>query len=88
MNLQDMSDECEKKFLEKAEEKMEDTSKVPTHAISRYCRMLIVYCDASGKVTESFRSSMDKCVQEIIAVEGMEEILNACKECPETILPK
>ena len=88
MNLQDMSDECEKKFLEKAKEKMEDTSKLPTHAISRYCRMLIVYCDAKGKVTESFQKSMDKCVQEIIAVEGLEEILNACNECPEQKLPQ
>jgi len=86
MNLQDQSDECKKKFLEKAEEKMEDTSKVPTHAITRYCRMLVVYCDAKANVSESFKSSMDKCVKEIIAVEGMEEVLNACNECPEQIL--
>ena len=86
MNLQDMSNECEKKFLEKAEEKMEDTSKVPSHAITRYCRMLMIYCDAGGKITESFRVSMDKCVQEIIAVEGMEEILNACNKCPEKLM--
>ncbi len=86
MNLQDMSDICTKKFLEKAEEKMEDTSKVPSHAITRYCRMLIIYCDAEGKVSESFRVSMDKCVKEIIAVDGMEEILNQCNECPEKIM--
>ena len=86
MNLQDQSDACEKRFLEKAEEKMEDSSKLPTHAISRYCRMLVVYCDAKGKVTESFQKSMEKCRKEIIAVDGMEEILNECNECPENIL--
>ena len=86
MNMQDMSDECTKKFLEKAEEKMEDTSKIPSHAITKYCRMLIIYCDTAGKVTESFKSSMDKCIKEIIAVDGMEEILNECKECPENLM--
>ena len=45
MNMQDLSDKCTKKFLEKVEEKMEDTSKVPSHAITRYCRMLTIYCD-------------------------------------------
>lgn len=85
MNMQDQSDACAKKFLEKAEEKMEDTSQIPSHAISRYCRMLIVYCDAQGKVTESFRTSMDKCVKEIIAVDGMEEVLNECNECPDNL---
>lgn len=83
--MQDMSDECTKKFLEKAEEKMEDTSKVPLDTIKRYCRMLIIYCDTGGKVSESFISSMDKCIQEIISVEGMEEILNECNECPENL---
>ncbi|MCO4845140.1 MAG: hypothetical protein KC427_03900 [Sulfurovum sp.] len=83
MNMQDKSDECTKKFLEKAEEKMEDTSKIPSHAITRYCRMLIIYCDTEGKVTESFRNSMDKCIKEIISVDGMEEIFNECNECPE-----
>ena len=83
MNMQDMSDECTKKFLEKVEEKMGDTSKVPLDAVTRYCRMLIIYCDAEGKVSESFIKSMDKCTQEIIAVEGLEEILNTCNECPE-----
>jgi len=85
MNMQDLSDKCTKKFLEKAEEKMEDTSKIPSHAITRYCRMLTIYCDTGGKVSESFTSSMDKCIQEIISVEGMEEILNECNDCPENI---
>jgi len=83
MNMQDMSDKCTKKFLEKAEEKIEDTSKIPTNAITRYCRMLIVYCDAEGKVTESFVKSMEKCVKEIKSVEGMEEIFDECNKCPE-----
>lgn len=81
--MQDKSDECTKKFLEKAEEKMEDTSKIPVQAITRYCRMLIVYCDAEGKVTDSFINSMDKCIKEITSVDGMEEIFNECNECPE-----
>jgi histone H3/H4 len=85
MNMQDLADKCTKKFLEKAEEKMEDTSKIPSNAITRYCRMLIIYCDTEGKVSESFISSMDKCIQEIISVEGMEEIMNECNECPENI---
>lgn len=83
MNMQDKSDEYTKKFLEKAKEKMEDTSKIPVQAITRYCRMLIVYCDAEGKVTDSFINSMEKCSKEIISVEGMEEIFNAFNECPE-----
>lgn len=83
--MQDLSDKCTKKFLEKVEEKMEDTSKVPSHAITRYCRMFIIYCDSGGKVSENFISSMDKCIQEIISVEGMEEIFNECNECPDNI---
>ncbi len=85
MNMQDLSDECVKKFLEKVEVKMGDTSKVPSHAITRYCRMLTIYCDTEGKVSESFISSMDKCVQEILSVEGMEEIFNECNKCPDDI---
>ncbi|WP_373029693.1 hypothetical protein [Sulfurovum sp.] len=85
MNMQDLSDECVKKFLEKVEEKMGDTSKVPSHAITRYCRMLTIYCDTEGKVSESFISSMDKCIQEIVSVEGMEEIFNECNKCPDDI---
>ena len=83
MNMQDKADECIQKFLEKAEEKREDTSMIPVQAITRYCRMLIVYCDAEGKVTDSFINSMDQCSKEITSVEGMEEIFNACNECPE-----
>jgi hypothetical protein len=85
MNMQDLSDKCTKKFLEKVEEKMEDTSKVPSHAITRYCRMLTIYCDTEGKVTDSFISSMDKCIKEIISVEGMEEIFNECNKCPDDL---
>ena len=84
--MQDLSDECTKKFLEKAEKKMEDTSKIPSHAISRYCRMLMIYCESGGKVSESFIASMDKCIKEITDVEGMEEILNECNECPENLM--
>ncbi|MBT8348659.1 MAG: hypothetical protein HKP62_04340 [Sulfurovum sp.] len=83
MNMQDMSDECVKKFLKKAEEKIEDNSKIPSHAITRYCRMLTVYCDAEGKVTDSFIKSMEKCSQDIISVDGMEEIFNEFNTCPE-----
>lgn len=83
MNMQDQSDDCVKKFLEKAKEKMGDTSKLPMAEITRYCRMLVIYCDSKGNVTESFTKSMEKCIKEITAVEGMEEILNECNECPE-----
>ncbi|PHS37680.1 MAG: hypothetical protein COB07_10010 [Sulfurovum sp.] len=83
MNMQDKSDECTKKFLEIAEKKIEDTSKIPLQAIQKYCRMLIVYCDAEGKVTDSFVKSMEKCAKEIIEVDGMEEIFNECNECSE-----
>jgi len=83
MNLQNVSDKCEKKFLKLAEEKGVDTSKLPKDTITKYCRMLIVYCDAEGKVTESFQKSMEKCAEEIVAVEGMEEIFAACNVCPE-----
>lgn len=85
MHMQDLSDKCVKKFLKKIEEKMEDTSIVPSGVIARYCRMLTIYCDTGGKVSESFISSMDKCTQEIISVEGMEEILKECNECPDDI---
>ena len=83
MNMQDLSDKCEKKFLEKAEGKGVDTSTMPLATIKRYCRMLIVYCDAEGKVTDSFVKSMEKCVNDIIVVDGMKEILDACNNCPE-----
>ena len=83
MNMQDMSDECTKKFLEKAEEKMGDISNVPSQSITRYCRMLTIYCDTEGNVSESFIKSMEKCIEEINSVDGMEEILNECNKCPE-----
>ena len=83
MNMQDMSDVCTKKFLEKAEQKMVDTSKIPSHAITRYCRMLTIYCDTEGKVSESFIKSMEKCIKEIKSVDGMEEVFNECNECPD-----
>ena len=83
INMQDKSDECAKKFLEIAEAKIEDNSKIPLQAIKKYCRMLIVYCDAEGKVTDSFVKSMEKCGKEIIEVDGMEEIFNECNECGE-----
>ncbi|MEN8726497.1 MAG: hypothetical protein ABF276_00880 [Sulfurovum sp.] len=83
MIMQDMSDVCTNKFLEKAEQKMEDTSKIPSHAITRYCRMLTIYCDTEGKVSESFITSMEKCIKEIKSVDGMEEVFNECNECPD-----
>ena len=45
--------------------------------------MIAMYCESGGKVSESFRKAMDACSQKIIAVEGMEEILNEFNECPE-----
>lgn len=80
-----MSDECTKKFLEKAKEKMGKTSTVPSDAISRYCRMLVIYCDSQGKVSESFIKSMEKSIKEIKSVDGMEEVFNVCNECPESL---
>lgn len=83
MNMQEIADKCEKKFLQKIEEKMGDSSKVPLPLIKRYCRILTIYCDSEGKVTESFIKSMEKCIGEIKAIEGMEEIFDECNECPE-----
>jgi len=80
-NMQDISDKCVQKFMTKAKEKMGDTSHIPSTTISKYCRMLAIYCDSEGKVTPSFVTAMNKCVDEIIAIEGLEEILNACNEC-------
>jgi hypothetical protein len=84
MNMQDQSDKCTKKFLEKAEKIMLDTSKIPSEAIKKYCRMLIIYCDLEGKVSDGFAKSMDICSKEIIAVAGMEEVFNECNVCPES----
>lgn len=83
MNMQNLADKCAQKFLDMAETKLGDTSTVPVHTIKKYCRMLIIYCDAEGKVTESFIKSMEKCGEEIIAVEGMEAIFHHCNECAE-----
>jgi len=81
INIQDKADEYTKRFLKKAEEKIEDTSKIPSGEITRYCRMLTIYCDAEGKVTDGFIRSMEKCAKEIIEVDGMEEVFTECNEC-------
>jgi len=83
MNMQNLADECTKKFHEKIEEKKIDTAKVPSHLITKYCRMLTIYCESEGRVTESFTKSMEKTAQEILAIDGMEEIFNECNTCPE-----
>lgn len=85
MNMQELADKSEKHFFEKIEAKLGDRSKVPAPLISRYCRMLVIYCESEGKVTESFKTSMDKCAQEIIAIDGMGEIFQECNICPEDI---
>lgn len=82
MNMQNLADECAKKFHDKIEEKMGDSSTVPSHLISKYCRMLTIYCESEGRVTESFKKSMEKAGEEILAIEGMEEIFNECNSCP------
>ena len=81
MNIQDIADKCIKKF----QDKMGDNPKVSPKTIAQYCRMLTIYCDAEGKVTESFIKSMEKYAAEITSVEGMEEIFNECNKCPEDI---
>ncbi len=81
--MQEIADKCEKKFLEKIEEKMGDTSIVPLPLIKKYCRMLTIYCDSEGKVTESFIKSMEKSINEIKSIEGMDEIFDECNRCPE-----
>ena len=81
--MQDQSDKCEKKFLEIVEEKLGDTSTVPLSELKRYCRMLTIYCDTEGKVSDSFVKSMEICINKIIAIDGMKEILDMCNECPE-----
>ena len=80
--MQNLADDCTKKFLEKIEEKMGDTSNVPSHLISKYCRMLTIYCESEGRVTESFTKSMQKVAEEIVAIEGLEEIFHECNQCP------
>lgn len=83
MNLQNVSDKYAKKFLDMAEENGIDSAIVPKQAIAKYARMLVVYCDAEGKISESFQKSMEKCAEEIISVEGMEQIFEVCNTCPE-----
>lgn len=83
MNMQNLADECTEKFLKKIEEKMGDTAAVPSHLISKYCRMLTIYCESEGRVTESFTKSMEKTAQELVAIEGLEEIFKECNTCPE-----
>lgn len=82
MNIQDQSVAYNKKLLERAEEMKVDTSKIPSVEITKLCRMIAMYCESEGKVSESFKKAMDVCVKQIIAVEGMEDIVNEFKECP------
>jgi hypothetical protein len=83
MNMQNLADECKKKFLEKMEEKKIDSSNLPSHLLTKYCRMLTIYCESEGRVTESFTKSMEKTAEEIISIEGMEEIFRECNTCPD-----
>ena len=83
MNMQELADKCTKNFLKKMEEKNIDSSKLPPQLISKYCRMLTIYCESEGNVTESFTKSMEKTAQEITSIEGMEEIFKECNSCPE-----
>ena len=82
MNLIDTAKACEEKFLAKAIEKLGDASKVPTFEISRFCRMVSMYCEAEGNVTKSFLTAMTACTNKIKEVEGMEEIMEELNECP------
>ena len=82
MNIQDKSVEYNKKLLERADEMMIDTSKLSLVEINKFCRMIVMYCEAEGNVTESFKKAMDACVKNIIEVEGMEDILNEFNDCP------
>ncbi len=83
MNMQDHSDKWTKDFIEKAEAAIDDPSKIPLPAIKKYARMLTIYCDLDGKVSDDFAKTMKKCSEEILAVEGMEEVYNTCNFCPE-----
>ncbi len=82
MNIQDQSVAYATKMLARAEEKKVDTSKLPSIEITKFSRMIAMYCESEGKVSESFQKAMDDCAKKIIEVEGMEEILNEFKECP------
>jgi len=83
MIMQNLADDCAKKFQEKIEENKVDTSNLPMQIISKYCRMLTIYCESEGRVTESFKKSMEKTALEITSIEGMEEIFAECNQCPE-----
>ncbi|HEY9129306.1 MAG TPA: hypothetical protein VIN02_05700 [Sulfurovum sp.] len=83
MNMQNLADECTKKFLEKMEEKKIDTSNVPSMLLTKYCRMLTIYCESEGRVTDSFIKSMEKVAEEITSIQGLEEIFHECNTCPE-----
>jgi hypothetical protein len=85
MDMQNLADDCAKKFQEKIEEKMGNTANVPSYLITKYCRMLTIYCESEGRVTESFTKTMEKTALEITSIEGMEEIFNACNKCPEDL---
>ena len=81
MNIQEQSVKCNEKLLARAEEKNIDISTLPSIEITKFCRMIVMFCEAEGNVTESFKKAMDVCVKNITAVEGMEEILNEFNDC-------
>ena len=81
MNIQDQSVKCNEKLLARAEEKMIDTSTLSSIEITKFCRMAVMYCEAEGNVTESFKEAMEACVKKITVVEGMEDILNEFNDC-------
>lgn len=83
MNLQDSSIICEKKFLEIAKEKLGESVELPTFEITKFCRMLSMYCDSKAEVSKSFMTAMTECTNKIKAVVGLEEILDIMNECPE-----
>ena len=83
MNIQDESDICLKKFMARAEEKKVDISNLPSIEITKFCRMIAMYCESEGKVSESFTTAMNACTEKIKSVEGMEEILEEFNECPD-----
>lgn len=81
MNIQDHSVKCNKNLLARAEEMNIDISTLPAIEITKFCRMVAMYCEAEGKVSESFKKAMDECTKKIKEVEGMEAILNEFNDC-------
>lgn len=81
MNIQDESVKCNEKLLERAKEKNIDTSTLSPIEITKFCRMIAMYCESEGKVSESFKKAMDVCTKKLMEVEGMEEILNEFNDC-------